>query len=130
MFRGKISSNHFVDTGIPVLHSSAAYVCSKYWEAGVRFIEEQKGLCSLPFVQNNDILINRVGRSAGYWCIYRGEDTIISDCLIVVRSEQTLNMIKIFKKHSNEGRLLHLVKGLTTKYISQKDFAAWLNSNI
>ena len=116
--RGNISSQQFVDEGIPVLHTS------KYrlpWVPSIRYISESKS--NAVYVERGDILISRVGKSAGQWCIYNGERVMISDCLYVLK-DPTGDLAKIIN-----GKQYSLpIKGVATRYITMKDFLTWIGT--
>lgn len=116
--RGNISSQHFVEKGIPVLHTS------KYqlpWSPSIRYISEPKP--NAVYVERGDILISRVGKSAGQWCKYNGERAMISDCLYVLKDPKgDFAQIMSGKNYSFP------VKGVATRYITMKDFCAWIET--
>ncbi len=116
--RGNISSQHFVDKGIPILHTS------KYqhpWKPSVRYISEAKA--NAVYADYGDILVSRVGKSAGQWCRYDGERMMISDCLYVIKDPQG-DIAHII----NEKQYSFPIKGVTTHYITMRDFLAWIES--
>lgn len=117
-FRGKISSSLFCDKGIPVLHTSKKRTP---WSPSIRYVSNYE--IQNIFVENNDILISRIGKSAGSWIKYTGERMLISDCLIVIKDSNSNIYNKIKGKE-----FFHLVKGVATPYITLKDFRQWYSS--
>lgn len=118
-FRGKISSNELTEKGEKVLHCSNQFKDNK-WVPGVRYCDKdlqlKKSLKSMP----GDILVNRVGKCAGYWTI-NDEEVFISDCLIAFRSKEKKLLLKRFQKETIKGRLNVPLKGVATRYISKTD---------
>jgi type I restriction enzyme M protein len=127
-FRGKISSNDFSNKGVPVLHTSSPPKSGQIWNANTRFIKSHPNLSNLPFASDGDIIISRIGKSAGYWYIYSGKDILISDCLIVLKSSNQKNVLDFLNINSTNGCLVHLVKGLTTQYITENDLRSWISN--
>lgn len=118
-FRGKICSKQMTENGEKVLHCSSKFIDGK-WVPTERYCDNQllleKSVKSIP----GDILVNRVGRHAGYWSVNE-EEAFISDCLMAFRTKECNNLLERFQKGSIEGRLKIPVKGVTTKYISKAD---------
>lgn len=122
-YRGIISSNCFSKTQTEdmVLH------CSRYnggmWTPSFRSIpksilENHK----LKYAEKGDIIINRIGKSAGYWCTYQGRKILVSDCLIVIKTTNDFSIQESLQRFSNEyGQLHTLVKGVSTSYVSMSD---------
>ena len=73
-----------------------------------------------PKCVKGDILINRIGKNAGRWCVYDGEDAIISDCLLLIK-DPSESIIRIFSANSSKSFLRLRIYGLTTRYITQTD---------
>jgi len=74
------------------------------------------------YVMSGDIIINRIGKNAGYWTKYSGEKQLVSDCLIVIRGGKQLE--EFLTCHSVEGRLVVPIRGVATKYISISDLTS------
>lgn len=120
IFRGNVSSKFFSSEGLTVLHCSSSF-CNGKWQPSQRFcniIETQK----CKYVQDGDIIINRIGNNAGFWTKYQGEEQLISDCLIVVRGGN--NIETFLSQHSINGRLEVPIKGVATPYISISDITS------
>ncbi len=117
IFRGNISSAFFSTKGERVLHCSSIFE-NGVWRPSQCYCE---GILdnNRKYAQAGDILINRIGKNAGFWSKYHGEKQLVSDCIIVVRGKSDLE--SFFNKHSVHGRLIVPVKGVATKYISIKD---------
>lgn len=116
--RGNISSSSFVKNGQPILHTSKQ--CNE-WKPSQRYI--LYGTESTVFAEPGDIVVSRVGKSAGQWCVYNGSKIAISDCLYRIKDPDGSihNRIK--------GRKYdRIIKGVATKYITISDFYAWINA--
>lgn len=125
MFRGAVSSRFFTDSGTRVLHSSGLPV-GRSWTTSVRFVHRSRKLRTLPRAHSGDLIVGRVGRSAGYFCLHSGRATLVSDCLIVLRSPQNHEILKYLTRSSIAGRLEHLVKGVSVRYVTEHDLRSWL----
>lgn len=118
--RGTISSAAFRDRGKEVLHT-AKY--DENWKPSVRYIseEEETSVCA----EQGDILVSRIGKSAGQWCVHNGVKTPISDCLYRIKDPNGVIHKKI------KGRRFDFpLKGVATRYITMDDFAMWIESII
>lgn len=117
IFRGNISSAFFSAEGTKILHCSSAFEhnCWKPSQCYCKDIPTK----NLKYVQEGDILINRIGKNAGFWTKYCGERQLISDCLIVVHGGT--EMEEYLLRYSIDGRLEIPIKGVATKYISIAD---------
>ena len=115
--RGNISSQFFNDQGkIPVLHTAKP---NHPWKPSVRYALSSTD--NPIFVESGDIIISRIGKSAGQWCKYIGERIRISDCLYVIRdSDNSLYNLLKDKEYS------FAPKGVATKYITISDFQNWI----
>jgi len=119
MFRGNISSAQMSEAGRKVLHSSSIVVNGE-WCPSIRYCDNQEKLKKAKLVKPGDIIVNRVGRFANYWCISK-EEAIVSDCLIVIKASELSDIYDNLLKNSTNGRLNISTKGVTTKYITLKD---------
>lgn len=114
--RGTISSAMFLDGGRAVLHT-AKY--SERWRPSVRYISET--VEAHVFAEKGDILVSRIGKSAGQWCLYDGDKMPISDCLYRIKDPNRIVYEKI------KGRKFNFpLKGVATRYITMDDFATWI----
>lgn len=116
--RGTISSNYFIERGIPVLHTAKAAV---NWKPQIRYIKESPR--KKVYADHGDIIVSRIGKSAGLWCIHSGNKMLISDCLFCIKDSDG----KLAKKMSGK-EYSYVVKGVATQYITISDFKAWYNS--
>ena len=117
--RGNISSSNFITEGKPILHTAK---CSINWNPGKRYISED----TIPtvFAETGDIIVSRIGKSAGQWCVYFGEAIPISDCLYRIKDPEG----SVFKRI--KGRTYDLpLKGVATRYITISDFLSWIGSS-
>ncbi len=118
LFRGNISSAQMSATGRKVLHNSSI-VENGEWRPSVRYCDDNEKLQKAKVVKPGDVIVNRVGRFANYWCISKDE-AIVSDCLIVIRASE-IDVYDSLLKNSTNGRLNISPKGVTTKYITLRD---------
>lgn len=108
--QGKISSQMFSQTGQEVLHSGK-YAAN--WSPCVRFTRVPEQNTKMIYAETGDILISRIGASAGQKAIYNGPEKLISDCLLIIKKptkEETTNILKMDMRK--------LVKGLSTPYVT------------
>lgn len=116
--RGNISSASFITRGQPILHT-AKY--SSDWKPSKRYISKK----TIPsvFAEAGDIIVSRIGKSAGQWCLYTGDKVAISDCLYCIKDPDGI----VFKKIS--GKVFDKeLKGVATRYITMEDFFSWIES--
>lgn len=117
--RGNISSADFTSRGQPVLHT-AKY--SIDWKPRKRYIS--KKTVPTAFAETGDIIVSRIGKSAGQWCVYSGEKIPISDCLYRIKDPDG----SIFRRI--RGRTYNVsLKGVATRYITIADFLSWIISS-
>lgn len=118
IYRGSISSKYFSKRGISVLHCSSMISDGK-WIPSTRVCKKvPEKLRKYAF--DGDVLVNRIGKYAGYWTVYHGPQALISDCIIVIRSnDRTIE--SYMNDHSSEKRLNIPIKGVATKYVSSND---------
>ena len=116
--RGYISSNLFSHYGIPVLHTAKQ---KEKWTPSIRYaINTPK---NDVYAETGDIIISRIGESAGQWYVHTGKRILISDCLFRLKDPNGIIARKLFgKKYS------FFVKGVATRYITIKDFLSWHQS--
>lgn len=119
MFRGNISSAQMSATGRKVFHSSSIVVNGE-WYPSIRYCDNKEILQKAKLVKPGDVIVNRIGRFANYWCISK-EEAIVSDCLIVIKASEISDVYDNLLKNSTNGRLNISTKGVTTKYITLKD---------
>lgn len=120
VFRGTITSSQFNKSGkgIEIYHNSSI-IKNGIWQPSVRYCNEKyldKSHTAMP----GDIIVNRVGKSAGYWCLNKRAG-IVSDCLLVVRASGDKEICNRLLRNSIEGRINIAVRGVTTKYITKRD---------
>ena len=116
--RGNISSQMFCTEGFIVLHTAKR---NNNWSPSIRYIMENPK--NPVFTESGDILISRVGKSAGQWTIYNGEKALISDCLFSLRDSGGSIYEKIKDKEYNGN-----IRGVVTRYITKKDFLSWITT--
>lgn len=116
--RGNISSSAFITRGQPILHTAKF---STNWKPSKRFIS--KKVIPTVFAESGDIIVSRIGKSAGQWCVYKGEKIAISDCLYRIKDPD----LSIFNKLNGKCFDKDL-KGVATRYITISDFCSWISS--
>ena len=115
--RGNISSKYFSSAGTHILHCSSSFEGGNWVPSERRCVDYPKE--NLKYADCGDVIINRIGKYAGYWSKYSGKKILVSDCLIVVRGDSNLD--GFLKEKSNNGRLSVPIRGIATKYISMND---------
>lgn len=118
IFRGNISSKAFLNTGDAILHCSSNFF-RNYWHPSIRKCDGST-ITHPKFAKRGDIVINRIGRSAGYWCIYYGKKCLVSDCIIVVSSPSKM-IVESLRRISVNHRLDVPLRGVSTQYITIED---------
>lgn len=119
IYRGNISSEFFVTKkGNRILHCSSI-INNGQWQCGERLFQKPEGK-DLKFAEIGDVIINRIGKYAGYWQIYDGDRMPISDCIIVVKSPGQ-EIINVFKAKSDRGRLQIPCHGIACQYVTIDD---------
>lgn len=116
--RGNISSSSFTEKGQPILHTSKF---SHDWKPSVRYISENT--TSTVTVESGDIIVSRIGKSAGQWCLYTGATIAISDCLYCIKDSDHKLFDKIKGKRFNRN-----LRGVATRYVTIADISSWINS--
>lgn len=115
IYRGNLHSKEFTNTGNLVLHC-AAVGKDGIWKPSIRHTNQ----VDKRRAQVGDIIINRVGRSAGYWCINDEPNIMVSDCIIVIHNCEE-QVIKMLEQKSINNRLHIPIYGTTTQYITVRD---------
>ena len=118
-FRGIISSADFGDRGKKVFHNSSSIINGQ-WCPSIRYCDKEGLLAKSRKADVGDIIINRIGRCAGYWTTCN-EEAFVSDCIIVIKKNDKLDINKKLSENSVDGKLSVNVYGLTTKYITIKN---------
>lgn len=122
VLRGTISSEKFIECGNVVLHCGKK--SKEGWLPSRRYYDASKTGKNEIVVQKGDVLVNRIGKAAGYWCISKFDNVLISDCLLVIKNT-TQEIINILKKNSDcEGRLMIPLRGVATSYITREDLVS------
>lgn len=108
--RGNLSSNMFTEIGVPVLHTSKR--CSP-WKPAERYVKKDYINSNSIIAEKGDIIISRVGCSAGCACVYDGEPKYITDCLLIIKSPTK----KLVKQITNLD-LKSIVYGVSTPHLT------------
>ncbi len=117
--RGNISSSDFSKQGEMVFHCSSI-IKNNNWVPSIKFCNSSEKIRKAKKVFPGDIIVNRIGRFAGYWCVSTKEG-YISDCLFVVKPAEKFDICKKLKEKSKKGRLKINLRGVTTNYITMND---------
>lgn len=118
--RGNISSNMFTEKGVEVLHTAKN---TFHWQPSVRYIQKNQNTINSIIAEKGDIIISRIGSSAGSFCIYKGTPKFITDCLLLVKSPSP----QLVKNIQNLN-LQSLVKGVSTPHITATDIYGLYNT--
>lgn len=124
IFRGLISSSSFSKTGIPIYHTSIKKN-NRIWKPSIRYvanIDKKQNRIALK----GDIIINRIGKSSGYWWKNNEIEYPVSDCLLVLRGLDS--DVEILESVSTNGRLNIEIHGLSTKFVTQGDIISLIGS--
>lgn len=117
--RGSVSSNKFCERGRRIYHCSSKKRLK--WKPAIKYYAHYKSDKNIVKARKGDVIINRVGRDAGYWCINMGNEIPISDCLIIV-SNATQEQIRVLVENSDaDGRLIIPIRGVAVSYITVRD---------
>lgn len=108
--QGKISSGEFTKNGIEVLHTAKM---KEDWKPSTRYTSLEHADKNLLKVKSGDIIISRVGASAGAVHEYTGAATLVSDCLLIVKEPSEIVRSRILAMD-----LKKIVKGLSTPHIT------------
>lgn len=122
--RGKISSVYFAESGTEVLHCATKKDCM--WKPSIRFFDSTRASRKVLYAKQGDIIIGRIGKGAGYWCVNNFGKIPVSDCIIVITdvSEDDVNTLK--KCSDVHGRLSIPLRGVATPYITMQDILSIL----
>ena len=118
IFRGNIHSNMFESEGKDLVFHCSSDVQNEVWKPSVRkgnFLKKDK-----KYAKKNDILINRIGKRAGYWIVNKKSGYMVSDCIIVIR-DKSGQCVQKMKRNSTKGKLNIPLRGVSTKYITAED---------
>ena len=115
--QGTISSQMFSDSGVEILHTGKYAVD---WKPSIRYMNTLEQDKKMVFANKGDILISRVGASAGQKMVYEGAPTLISDCLLIVK-----NLTESERTNIMQMDLRKLVKGLSAPHVTATDIYKW-----
>lgn len=121
IYRGNISSTYFSADGDEILHCSSIFQHGAWIPLLCHCKDYPKK--NVKCVHDGDIIVNRIGKNAGFWTKYAGERRLVSDCLIVVQGGTGIE--EYLKQYSTDGRLEIPLKGVATKYISISDLLSF-----
>ena len=119
--RGKIHSGEMGEGDIIVLHCSSAFEGGK-WKPSIRRTKKTSDIRA----EYGDILINRIGKGAGYWCINELHNVEVSDCLFIIKNNQK-ELVKKLYDNSINGKLNISTRGVSTTYITKADICSIIN---
>lgn len=107
------------NSGAKVFHCSSI-IKDGLWKPSIRYCDDEEIIENAKVVMPGDIIINRVGRYANYWCMCT-EKGVLSDCLIGIKKSDKYNVYEQLDKNSTNGRLNINTKGVTTQYVTIGD---------
>lgn len=108
--QGKIHSNQFSESGTEVLHTAKM---AEKWQPSTRYTNLEDIDEKLLKVNSGDLIISRIGVSAGAVYEYTGEAKLVSDCLLIVKKPSD-----VVKRRILAMDLKRIVKGLSTPHIT------------
>lgn len=118
IFRGNINSRMFETDGKDLVYHCSSNIKNGVWQPSVRkgnFLDK-----NIKYIKKDDILINRIGKKAGYWVVNKKNGYMVSDCIIVIR-DKSGKCIQKLKNNSTKGKLNIPLRGVSTKYITAED---------
>lgn len=119
IIRGNISSDCFVEMGQEILHCATKK--GEKWKPSKRYYDDLAINKRIVKAKKGDVLINRIGKDAGYWYVNDIDNIAISDCLLLLRNT-TKKMLNFLKRNSdNNGRLKITERGVSVPYITADD---------
>lgn len=120
--RGKIHSGEMGEGNNVVLHCSSTYEQGE-WKPSIRRTKQSSNI----HAELGDIIVNRIGRGAGYWCINNFQNVEVSDCLFVIKNDRA-EIIKKLCDNTIDGKLNIPTRGVSTRYITQVDICNLINT--
>ena len=116
--RGNISSQSFEKQGIPILHTAKM---QHPWKPSIRYVSNSNE--TMVCAESGDIVVSRIGKSAGQWHKYHGPKILVSDCLYVIKDPTG-----VINQKLNNQQYSYPQKGVAARYITMADFTAWLEA--
>ena len=123
IFRGKISSKELRENGRRKIYHCSSLVENGMWKPLEKRID---GFNGEKITEIGDVLVNRIGKKAGYWCICQRRGYLVSDCIIVIRNASR-DCIRQLENNSYNGRLNIPLRGVSTQYITKNDIQKLLS---
>ena len=108
--QGSFSSQEFTDHGEDVLHTGKK---TNDWQPTIRHIKKIASNRARIKAEDGDIIISRIGASAGQKCIYHGQPKYISDCLLIIKRPNEIVSSRILALD-----FTMLTKGLSTPHVT------------
>lgn len=119
--RGSVHTGQMNTGENMVLHCSSNYENGS-WIPSIRYTEQEEGVYAIC----GDILINRIGKGAGYWCVNTMENVQVSDCIFVLKNDREELVRKLRENTMDDGKLNIEMRGVTTMYITRSDICRML----
>lgn len=116
IYRGNIKSSDFRKNGKEVLHCSSILINGVWVPGRRRFVNRD----NIKKAYKGDIIINRIGKHAGYWSINQLNEIAVSDCILVIHNYSGA-VLQTIKNKTIEGKLDIPVRGVAVNYITKKD---------
>jgi len=108
--------------GLPISYTRSAHrIAAKkqeQWIPSVRYSENLDK--NTIYAENGDIIVCRVGKSAGQWCVYSGDRVAISDCLFCIKDPNGTVKMRIKGMRYNIA-----LRGVSVRYITKNDILEW-----
>lgn len=117
IFRGKVCSSKFQEDGRNKIYHCSSFIENDIWQPSVKKTNDG---CDGRVTEIGDILVNRIGKKAGYWCICNEQGYYVSDCIIVIKNLSSKH-IEQLEKNSSGRRLNVPLRGVSTQYVTEND---------
>ncbi len=134
--RGQIGNNLLEQSGLlPVIHSTDIELIKKpNWKPTRHLKNTPESTTTIPYAENGDIIIIRVGRNSGLAARLNTHNRMmLSDCVYVLKSndQEVLESIwGILNSIEYQEDLDSIRKGVTTKYITIESLKNYLNNKL
>ena len=126
IFRGSICSSKFQKNGQNKIFHCSSMIENDIWQPLVKETNER---CNGRVTKIGDILVNRIGKKAGYWCVCNKQGYYVSDCIIVIRNLSSKGIEQL--ENNSVGRRLNIpLRGVSTQYVTENDIRFLLGKEL
>ncbi len=125
IMRGNISSNGFDKEGQEILHCAAKK--DGKWKPSKRYYDNSAFGKMVVKANKGDVLVNRIGKDAGYWSMNEVDDVAISDCLLLLKNVTEKSLDILIENSDCNGRLKIPKRGVSVSYITADDVKLLFN---